>query len=87
TLARVPDRLRGVVVLPPTVPDAVLGRLHAAGVRGVRINRRNPGGLSLEDAAAFAARLAPLGWHIQLQVQLSADLALAPLVRSSPVPI
>ncbi len=86
-LARMPDRLRGVVVVHPDISDAALIDLHAAGVRGIRVNRRNPGGLALEDVAVLARRVAPLGWHIQLQIELSNGADLAGLVRHCPVPL
>jgi len=33
-----PDRLRGVAVIDPTITDAQLTALQAAGVRGIRLN-------------------------------------------------
>jgi D-galactarolactone isomerase len=61
---------RGVVVVPTTVSDAELARLHAAGVRGVRFMMlAGAGGVLPWDALpAMAARIAPLGWHIDLQL-------------------
>ena len=41
-LRQMPERLRGVVVVPPDIGEPDLLALHAAGVRGVRVNRRNP---------------------------------------------
>ncbi|HEF5151402.1 putative amidohydrolase [Burkholderia multivorans] len=59
---------RGVATLPRDVPDAELERLHAAGVRGVRFMML-AGGLSRwDDLDTMAARIAPLGWHIDLQL-------------------
>lgn len=67
-LAVDPDRLRGIVVLPTDTPLAELRRLDALGVRGVRINTRNKGGLPLEAVADFAAALRALDWTLQFQV-------------------
>lgn len=86
-LARMPERLRAVAVVPPEIADADLMALHAAGVRGIRVNRRNPGGLALEDVAGLARRIAPLGWHIQLQIELARGPDLAGLARQCPVPL
>lgn len=86
-LARWPERLRGVVVVDSDAPDATLRAMDEAGVRGIRINRRNPGGLSLDDAFRLAVRIAPLGWHIQLQVELSRGVELAHLAAGCPVPL
>jgi predicted TIM-barrel fold metal-dependent hydrolase len=75
--------LRGVVVLPPDTPRGEFARLDGLGVRGVRINTRNKGGLTFETAADFAASLAPLGWSLQFQVrpeQLSIIGHLAPML-------
>lgn len=57
---------RGVAVLPAEVPDAELERLHGIGFRGVRFNMVNPGGLAETALEPLAARLAPLGWHVQV---------------------
>ncbi|MBB6310290.1 amidohydrolase family protein [Xanthobacter tagetidis] len=86
-LGRMPDRLRGVVVVPPTITDGEIAALHARGVRGIRVNRRNPGGLSLDDLAVLARRIARFGWHIQLQAVIGDGPALAPVVRDAPVPV
>ncbi|MFG1248207.1 amidohydrolase family protein [Xanthobacter flavus] len=87
TLRGNPERLRGVVVVAPEVGDAELAALHGLGVRGIRINRRNPGGLSLEDLARLAARIGAFGWHIQLQAVIGLGFSLAPIVRARPVPV
>jgi len=86
-LSRLPDRLRAVVVIPPDTADAELDRLHAAGVRGVRINRRNPGGLPLSAIQMLAKRIARLGWHLQLQIEVEATPDLARLVGEAGVPV
>ncbi|MFG1465472.1 amidohydrolase family protein [Xanthobacter sp. DSM 24535] len=86
-LARAPDRFRAVVVVEPHTDDAALAALHAKGVRGIRVNARNPGGLKLEDVPQLAARIAPLGWHIQLQTSLERLAELDDLFRMVPVPL
>lgn len=82
-----PARFRAVVVVPPDIPQADLEHLHAAGVRGIRINRRNPGGLTIADMAQLAGRIAPLGWHIQMQIDIQAVEDLADLIAACPVPV
>ena len=60
---------RGVVIVPPDVSDDELQRLHDAGVRGVRYFMLNPSGLlGWDTLEAMAARIAPLGWNINLQL-------------------
>lgn len=87
TLRRDPAHLRGVVVVAPEVSDTELAALHASGVRGIRVNRRNPGGLSLDDLARLAGRVRAFGWHIQLQAVIRSGFSLAPIVRACPVPV
>ena len=61
---------RGVAVVPQDVSDSELQRLHDGGVRGVRFMLlAGAGGLLPWDALEpMAARIAPLGWHIDLQL-------------------
>lgn len=59
---------RGVVTIPPSVDDATLAQLHAAGVRGVRFMMLNQPLLSWDALLPMAVRIAPLGWHINLQM-------------------
>lgn len=87
TLRRDPGHLRGVVVVGPSVSDAELVALHRLGVRGIRVNRRNPGGLSLEHMARLGDRIGAFGWHIQLQAVIGEGFGLAPIVRACPVPV
>lgn len=63
-------RARAVVVVPPQVRDVELEELHAAGVRGIRYMMLAPGGglLPWDTLETMAARIAPLGWHINLQL-------------------
>lgn len=70
-LERSGGRFRGVAVVGAAVPDLELARLHARGVRGLRVNvvdvpGRLPGALPLAELRALAARIAPLAWHLEL---------------------
>jgi predicted TIM-barrel fold metal-dependent hydrolase len=82
-----PDRLRAVAVIPADLSDGGIAALDRAGVRGVRINRVNPGGLPLAAVAELGRRLARFGWHIQLHVRPEELAALATLASRSPVPL
>jgi predicted TIM-barrel fold metal-dependent hydrolase len=86
-LQAAPDMLRAVVVIPPETSEAELRRLDRLGVRGIRVNRYNPGGLCLGKVANLGARIAPLGWHIQLQIALSNTPALEHIASNCPAPI
>ena len=90
-LAAHPDRLRGVAVIDAATPQAELTRMHALGVRGTRLNLASSGGRSADETArlveAMAARIAPLGWHLQMFISLETIAAIAPLVRQLPVDV
>lgn len=67
-LQRGGGRYAGVAMIDDTTTDAELDELHAAGVRGTRVNFvAHLGGAP--DLAAFertVARVAPRGWHVVL---------------------
>ena len=65
---------RCVVVPRPDVSDAELKRLHAAGARSVRYFMLPSGVLPWDTLEPMAARIAPLGWNINLQLD-GRDLA------------
>jgi predicted TIM-barrel fold metal-dependent hydrolase len=86
-LAQLGERARGVAVLRGDEDEVQLRHLQAAGVRGVRVNLSL--GRPLDDAAVarLAARIAPLGWHLQLLMPPERLLGMAPLLRRLPVPL
>lgn len=59
-------RARGVATVRPSITDAELSALDAAGVRGVRFNfvKRLVDTTPRETLLEIAHRIAPLGWHI-----------------------
>lgn len=59
---------RAVVCLAPTVTDEELATLHAAGVRGVRMNLARGNSTPIENLGLIAQRIAPLGWHMQVML-------------------
>ena len=84
-----PRDYRGIALLPVDAADAELRRLDKAGFRGVRFNfMKHLGAATPIDAIlALAARLAPLGWHLQVH----GDPAIVPDVverlLQGPVPV
>lgn len=63
------DRMRGVAAVGGDVSDDELHRLHDAGIRGIRVNTADKGGMpfdSMAEFARFAERLKTLGWHAEL---------------------
>lgn len=59
---------RLVVVVDLSVTDAELQRLHGLGARGVRFHMLKGGVLPWDIMQEMSARIAPLGWNIQLQL-------------------
>jgi 2-pyrone-4,6-dicarboxylate lactonase len=67
-LAEASIPMRGIAVVGADVTDAELERLHAAGVRGLRLNLRFENGAGADIAPTLARRVAPLGWHLQFRI-------------------
>ncbi len=68
---------RGVMVVDDGVDDATLADLTEQGVRGARMHLLPGGAVDGDRLEAVAARVAPFGWHVQLQRnghELVADL-------------
>ena len=82
---------RGVAVLAEDVPARELDLMHAAGMRGMRLNLHT-GGTSDPVIArarfkAAAQRLQDRGWHIQIFTTLDMVVALQDDIAASPVPV
>jgi len=82
-------RARGVAVIDDKTTDAMLADMHAAGIRGVRVNLESYGesdpavaGRHLQQAAE---RVAPLGWHVQTYTNLAILAALHDTILKLPV--
>lgn len=85
TLAQAPERLRGVVVVDPETPAQALQRMHALGVRGVRLNLVGRELIDLGEARwqGFFEVLNSLGWHVELHRQLEdIPLLIKPLLAA-----
>lgn len=79
---------RGIAVVGPDIAERELARLHDGGIRGVRLNVLWGGGVGLHAFRPLAARIRPLGWHIQLLIKIGEHLAdLAPAIRGAGVPV
>ncbi len=84
-------RLRGVAVAEPGISDAELHTFHAYGVRGLRVNLvdrhdKSPTlpRLQLEH---LAARIAPMGWHLELLMHVDQHAAELDVLTNLPVPV
>jgi 2-pyrone-4,6-dicarboxylate lactonase len=82
-----PRRLRGVAVCAPDVADGELRMLNEAGVRGLRFNVTTGGGIGFEALESLAARIAPMGWHVQLLTTPERLVEVAPRLPALPVDV
>ena len=67
-MAQLGPGARGIAVVPQDVSGAELERLNRAGMRGVRFMMLAGGVLGWDSLDALAARIAPLNWIINLQL-------------------
>lgn len=87
-----PKRLRGVAVVDPSISDGELKALDAAGIRGLRVNivdvkDRKPGTLPLDVLRPLAARIKPMGWHIEFLMHANEFADLDKTFAEFPVPV
>jgi 2-pyrone-4,6-dicarboxylate lactonase len=87
--AKTPNRARSVVAISLDIKDAELAALDAAGVRGVRLNTDNKGGMpiAMDEIPDLAARIAPFGWHIEFLFPGKDIIELMPVFTALKVPI
>ena len=82
---------RGVAVLAPDISREDLHALHAAGVRGARVNLQSFGqqdpAVARAELRRTAEQVAELGWHVQIYTTLPVVSALASALRDCPVPV
>ncbi len=81
------DRARAVVVVDDAVTPDQLRAMHDQGARGVRFNAVSGNGTPLEQLEALVAKIAPLGWHLQLYAHAAEMLALEGTLARLPVPV
>lgn len=70
-LRRYPERLKGVVVLDPSVADATLDEMTTLGIQGTRLNwiGRSVEELRSPEWSALFSRLESRGWHVEIQAE------------------
>ena len=85
---RLAPNARGVAVIDEATSDRELADMHAAGIRGVRVNLESYGesdpavaGRHLQSAAA---RVAPLGWHVQTYTNIGVLATLRDTILALP---
>lgn len=77
----------GVAIVTPATPEGELARLHRGGIRGARCHMLGTPLLSWDAAEAVAARVAPLGWHVQVQLDGRSLPEHEALLRRLPCPV
>jgi len=82
---------RGVAVIDEHTSDSELHAMHAAGVRGVRVNLESAGLHDPQVARrlmqAAAERVAPLGWHVQTYTTLDVIASMHDTLMALPTPV
>lgn len=86
-LAALGPQARGVAVIDGSESEAELRRLHALGVRGVRLNLSLGVSGTADLLEPLARRIAPLGWHLQLLMAPELLAAQGDVLRRLPVPL
>jgi 2-pyrone-4,6-dicarboxylate lactonase len=82
------DWLRGVAVVYPdaaVTSDEQISRWHQLGACGTRVNRLFPG--APDNVARVIDRVKPFGWHVQVLVDLVADLDVVKQIAASGLPV
>lgn len=79
------DTARGVAGVGTDVSESQLAALAASGVRGIRLNFGRVAGTSLADVVTLAARIKPLGWHLQLHLHADGIVAAEQTLAALPV--
>lgn len=88
-IASIPQQARAVVAIDLSISDQQLSDLENKGVRGVRLNLDNSGGMPItfEEIPKLAERISPLGWHLEFLFAGSDLVELLSLLRNLPVPV
>ena len=89
-LAAQPQALRGVAVVAPSIEDHEIERLHAGGVRAVRLNLHGVDDFSPYRASAwtrFFDRIGARGWHLETFVSVGRAPDLLAALEATPIAV
>jgi D-galactarolactone isomerase len=78
---------RGIAVIDTDVTDAELKRLDRAGIRGARFQMLPGGAIPWDMLEPIAKRIAPLGWHCQVQMDGRLFPEREALLKRLPTPV
>jgi predicted TIM-barrel fold metal-dependent hydrolase len=84
-----PNRARAVIAISMKITDEELAEFDALGVRGVRLNTDNKGGMpiALDQIGELEARIRSFGWHIEWLFPGKDIITLMPVFNALKVPM
>ena len=87
--AETPNRARAVVAITMDVTDDQLAAWDKIGVRGVRLNTDNKGGMpvTFDKIPELEARIKPFGWHFEWLFPGKDILELMPILEKTTIPM
>lgn len=87
-IAAAPERLRGIVVVDPSISDRELETMAEGGIRGIRLSTMLKGAFGTDLLEIMGDRIKHLGWHIVIHLNEVAEIVeLEPRLRRLPVDV
>lgn len=88
-MAALGDKARAIIAVDADVTDSELAHFDSLGVRGLRLNLDNKGGMpvELDEVPDLGRRIKDLGWHLEFLFAGPMLTELAPMLRTLEVPI
>lgn len=86
-LAHLGSGYRGIALVDADATAPALRALAAAGMRGMRLNLEFPARLTLDGVEQMADRLAEVGWHVQVLLDLHHLPEVVDRLVALPVPV
>ena len=86
---KIPNKARGVCAIKMDASENFLQELHVQGIRGVRLNLDNKGGMPLElkEISKLEDKIKGLGWHLEYLFPGKDIVELEPVLSNASVPI
>ena len=86
---KVTNKARGVCAIKMDTSEASLQELHEQGIRGVRLNLDNKGGMPLEIAeiSKLEDKIKGFGWHLEYLFPGKDIVELEPVLSNASVPV
>ena len=86
---KISNKARGVCAIKMDASENFLQELHGQGIRGVRLNLDNKGGMPLElkEISKLEDKIKSLGWHLEYLFPGKDIVELEPVLSNASVPI